>query len=136
MSIDIEKIVKYLKDNKEILAAYIYGSFAKKRPTNLSDIDIAILSVFKKDPVAKFEERMQSAAQLSKICGREVDLVLLEDCGDLLRYEIIKTGKLIYEADREKHRDFVARAIINYLDFSYLEKIMQSGMIKAIREGR
>ena len=42
MDILFEKIVHTLKDYKEILAVYVYGSFAKGHPSPKSDMDIAV----------------------------------------------------------------------------------------------
>ena len=38
-----EKIIEYFQDKKEVIAVYIFGSYAQNAERHLSDIDIGIL---------------------------------------------------------------------------------------------
>lgn len=137
MKLDVKKIVSYLKKQKFVVSAYLYGSYAKKKESASSDVDLALLTSLPKEPaIKKFENRMRLAGELSLVAGKEMDIVFLEEGGELLNYEIIKTGKLIYEKNPKKHRFFVAEAVIKYFDFLPLLKIMQTGLARAIKEGR
>ncbi len=51
----------------------------------------------------------------------------------MLAYQVLKYGRLFYEQDKDTHRAFAARKILLYLDFQFLEKRMQKGMINAMR---
>ena len=124
--------VEYVPD----LAAYVFGSYAKERPKISSDLDLALLTAYPKNPLERFKKRCRLAGELCLITGKEVDLIFLEEGRELVKYEIIKTGKLIYEANPQKNKEFVGQTIIKYLDFQYIERIMQSGMVRAIKEGR
>ncbi len=59
--------------------------------------------------------------------------MFLQEAGELLAFQIIKEGIIILERDKEASRSFRASRLIQCLDFQFLEKRMQSGMIAAMR---
>jgi hypothetical protein len=62
-----------------------------------------------------------------------VDLVFLQEVGELLAFQIMKYGRVIFEKDKEMHRGFRAVRLIQCLDFKVLERRMQTGMVAAMR---
>jgi len=131
-----KKLIDYLSTKKEIQAAYLYGSMAKGDVWNESDIDIAILTSPLKTRKESFHLRLTYIKELQDLLAKEVDVVLLRKCGELLSEEIIRRGKLILEADKNAHREFLAHRIIQCVDFKFLEKKAQKGMLQAIKEGK
>ncbi|GCC09994.1 nucleotidyltransferase domain protein [archaeon] len=109
-AVDINQIAqslkKYFRGNKEIEAAYIFGSTMLGKTNALSDIDIAILIDRK-----KLEERLYPygykayiITDLMKLLRtNRVDLVILNEAPPLLRHRVLYTGKLIY-SENEKRR--------------------------------
>lgn len=90
----------------------LFGSVAKNRANQNSDIDIAILPfktlVLKKELELRYE--------LQYFFKKDVDLVFLQDAGALLLGQIAKEGKLLFG----KKKDFDAfriYAMKSYLDF-------------------
>ena len=135
-NIDLNKVISFCKKDKTILAAYLFGSYAKNKSKPTSDLDLALLTSDARGKRKKFEKRMRFNGELSRLLKKEVDLIFLEESSDLLGYEIIKTGKLIYEANKAKHRYLAAKIVLKYLDFQYIQKIMEQGMIRSIKRGR
>jgi len=131
-----KKLIDYLSTKKEIQAAYLYGSVAKGDVWNESDIDIAILTSPLKTRKETLHLRLTYIKELQDLLAKEVDVVLLRECGELLSEEIIRRGKLILEADKNAHREFLAHRIIQCVDFKFLEKKAQKGMLQAVKEGR
>ena len=94
---DINKIVKsFLNEvskHYKIVGAYLYGSFAKGKAREWSDIDVAIISSdFSED---LFDERlnlMQMAASVDDRIEAKPFKSELFDRNDPLVYEILKTG--------------------------------------------
>jgi len=124
---------KYCRDKKEIIAAYLFGSFAAGRATHLSDVDIALLTPFVENRMEIFNARLRYHTELTDLMKKNVDIVLLREAGEMLSYQILKSGRLVFERDRNSHRTFVAKRIIQCLDFQYYERIMQQGMINAMQ---
>jgi len=99
-----------------IAAAYLFGSCSTGRDRQKSDIDIALLVKNPVDPMKRVE--META--LSNLLGRDVDLIIFDQVSSLLQHQILKYGRLIYEADpteRVRQEVFARRA---YLDSAFL----------------
>jgi len=133
---NLDELTRFLKKEKAVLAAYLFGSYAKNRPKPSSDLDLAFLTTYPKSTKKRFEQRMRLSGELSHVLGRNVDLIFLEESSDLLGYEVLKTGKLVYESNKDKHREAVAKIVMKYLDFQYIQKIMEQGLVRAIKQGR
>jgi len=133
----ISEILVILKDyfhkNDEIIAAYLFGSFASGKATPSSDLDIALLIPPAENRMEGFQIRQRYHREISDLTDKNVDIVLLREAGEMLSYQILKFGDLIFERNRDSHRVFVAKRVIQCLDFQYYERIMQQGMINAMK---
>lgn len=92
----ITKIKGTLKNFKSIQKAWIFGSFARKDDSSLSDIDILIDvpndKVFTLFDIAEVQE------QLQKLINRKIDVVMLSAIKSSVKERISAEMKLIYEA--------------------------------------
>ena len=118
---EISALQQHLNSYPEIVAAYLFGSIVTGEINPMSDVDVAILlekqTPHQRELLLAFE--VMSDAQ--KIFHREGDVKVLNRIKDLpFLHEVLSNGKLIYERDRETHRDFVARTISAYFDFTVL----------------
>jgi predicted nucleotidyltransferase len=115
----IEKIAALCSREKRITAAYLFGSAAvgKRRPS--SDIDIAIL--VERDCVDEFP-LVTFISSVEKLCGCPVDVVLLNRAGELLKYEVRRSGRLIFERNARKRKQFEVLGRKSYEDFLYLHR--------------
>jgi len=111
--IDIEKIKIIKKDLVKALdpsLIYIFGSISKDKVRKDSDIDIAILTDRQIDEYKLFI----LSQKLADVLKREIDLVDLNKASTVLKVQIIKTGKLIYNSDNLRKMYFQMRAIRDY----------------------
>lgn len=98
-----------------IVAAYLYGSAARGEPA--ADLDVALL----------FDERGVDAAELEALAARleaegapqgpHLDVRPLRGANPRFRANMLRDGRLLYEADRTKRIAFEARAMSEWLDF-------------------
>lgn len=128
-----QKLGRYFEDKEEFLAAYLYGSAACGKNKTESDVDIAILTTPYKDTMESLKARIRCETEISALLKKECDLVFLQEAGELLTFQILKNGIVIFERDREAHRSFRAYRLIQCLDFQFLEKRMQKGMVSSMR---
>ena len=128
-----EIINNYLIDKKEVKAAYLFGSTVAGKDVAGSDLDIALLTDPFKDRMASYRGRFRYQAEISRLIGRDVDLVFLQETGELLSFQILKKGKVIFERDKEALRGFRASRVIQCIDFIFLMERMEKGMIAAMR---
>lgn len=130
-----EDILKTIKDNillelrdiPGVDAVYLFGSSVNGKMTGSSDIDLAIL--FSENKIMDID-RLDIMSRLSSAAGRDVDLVILNDASSLLYHEILLTGKLILENNREYR---IQREVKNrklYEDYRHIHSIYMMGMRK------
>jgi uncharacterized protein len=109
------------KSEPDVVAAWLFGSVAKGRANPLSDIDFAVLL---RNGAPTGLDRLtlldRLARALAKALGRsehDVDVEPLNDQGIVFQYNVIRSGKLIYECERKKCQLFVWGVVMRYLDF-------------------
>ena len=114
---DIEEIFKPHIDNfiKEynISLIYIFGSFAKRTNRKNSDIDMAILI----DGEVGVYTKLNILGSLVDIFKREdIDLVILNNVNEVLRFQVIKHGKVIYMESLYTKVMFESKTMSEYMD--------------------
>jgi len=118
--ISLEKIAPLLGASPFIAAAYQFGSTVRGQAGPLSDLDIAILVDEAQAPAALDLLRIELllAYELQKHLGvPEVDLSTLNRQRLTLQHAVLRTGRLIYEANPQYRIRFTQKVIQAYLDF-------------------
>lgn len=133
----IIKINPFLFQRKEILMAYLYGSYAKGTPRNRSDIDIAIYLKHRVDDSQyPYGYRAEIITSLIKLLGtNNIDLIILNDVPAFLKFQVIRYGTLIFTRSEAKRIEFHAGTIAKYLDIKYLLAIQHEFMSKRLADG-
>ena len=129
---DIEKmLVEYFADRAEVIAVYLFGSYAKGKQRDMSDIDIGIL-LDENDPEMFRRRRMDYVSGLGRLTRKDVDVVILNSAGEELLKQVLLKGKCILVRDVKK----LARAKIVMMsriaEFGYYKSRMHSGLTKRI----
>ncbi|MCG2813747.1 MAG: nucleotidyltransferase domain-containing protein, partial [Thermodesulfovibrionales bacterium] len=134
--LDVERLKDYLYSRNDVIAAYIFGSYASKRPGPLSDIDIAVLlksSINSKN--CGFIKLNIITDLIEVLSSDKVDIVILNVASPLLSHEIIKKGILLFSKDEEKCREYTAKATMRYLDTIHLRRVQDRILHERIRRG-
>lgn len=128
---DEEALRHALAADARIAYAYLFGSFARGTENSFSDVDVAIgltrgttLSAY---DVGGIVAALESAVQ------RDVDLVILDEAPSPLAYRVFRDGRLLVEKDRAARVDRQTRAIVEYLDFKWVEDLCAEGVLEAAR---
>ena len=102
-----------LFEEADVLLAYVFGSFVDSKAP--ADIDLAVL------PGDKGLEDLRE-----KICEtlstQRLDLVNLETASPLLRFEVVRTGSLIFKKDDSLENHFELSVIREYRDTAHLRR--------------
>lgn len=130
-----EKLKDYFQGRVEIKAAYLFGSVASGMEREGSDVDLALLTDPIKDKMESYKTMVLYQTDISRLLKRNIDLIFLHEAGELLSFEILNIGKIIFERDREANRSFMGIRLAQCLDFKFLEDRMRRGMISAMRMG-
>ncbi|MFP4394860.1 MAG: type VII toxin-antitoxin system MntA family adenylyltransferase antitoxin [Anaerolineales bacterium] len=91
----LERIVAWAEEQEEIIAVYLYGSYAQGRATALSDVDIAVLT----RPIEEQRALWRLEDHWSSQWPSTVDLHVLNLAPLPFRYEVIANGKRLWAAD-------------------------------------
>ena len=127
----ILKISAWLDNQPFIIFAVLFGSFAKGRGQNHSDIDLAI----ELDKQMTAETKLQLLQSLGEITDRNIDLVDLKTVGEPLLNQIILHGKQL----KGNQQQFVNLSIKNVnmmQDFSpYIERTLKERRKRLLQNG-
>jgi predicted nucleotidyltransferase len=125
--INKEEIAPLFRVYPFIAAAYQFGSTARGQEGPLSDLDIAILVDDKRAPsdLDLLRIELLLAYELQKqLTVSEVDLITLNRQRLPLQYAVLRTGRLIYEADPKYRIRFIQKVVQSYLDFQPTLELM------------
>ena len=92
---NIQKISRYF-ENKPVLKAYIFGSFARNEVNDESDIDILVDLDYSHKIGLLF---VQMKLDLENLLHKQVDLVSSNGLSPFIKSQIEKEKKLIYERE-------------------------------------
>lgn len=98
----------------DLLAVFVFGSFASGRVRADSDLDLAFLPQKTLDTQTLWELN----SEVALAAGREVDLIDLSNVSvsSVLKFEIIKRGELTYCSDKKAVLDMKVRFIEQFHD--------------------
>lgn len=134
ISIFLPVLEEKLKEDEDIIFAYIFGGYGKGKINPLSDFDIAL---FLKENLDFFDKKISLNSLITSILKTdEVDIVILNNAPCLFVMNILKSGKLLFSKDERKRIDFVVKNMKEYFDFQYYLKRFKDSMIKRIKEGK
>ena len=106
-----------------IKAVYIFGSCAAGKDNKNSDLDLGIIP----GSPDIHKQRLDILYELAKAGFSKVDLVFLDTDDIVLKYEVIRQNKLIYQTDDFERGSTFSLIIRKYLDFlPYLETQRQA----------
>ncbi len=133
---DLAAVADYLAGRDDVVAAYLFGSAAEGVAHRRSDLDIALLLPQAMEPRQRQEVRLEVIAALEKRTRRPVDVVILNDAPLLLRFQVLKHGKVLVDRDPTRRCLFAARTMGMYYDTRrYLEYHLDRLIRRIRREG-
>ncbi len=130
----IDRIKELLQSYDFIDFALLFGSYASKRYTALSDIDIAIylnrpISLIEQgDIISLLEERLENRVDLIILNGLERD-------NPKMAFNIIDNHIVIFNRDEERYIDFKADTYKYYFDLLPMYEMFDRSLKERLRDG-
>jgi len=128
----IEIISDLLASLPEVEFAYLFGSQVSGRTGTLSDIDIAVCVDVQED---RLLYRLKLLERLQCLVGHvPVDLVVLNDAPPVLKYEVVKYGRVLKE-NKDARVIFESRTLSEYLDTEHLRNTQRMYLKDQLLQG-
>ena len=113
-------IIGFLQSRLNLIAVYLYGSILNTSFNQESDIDIAVITEDRIDPVNLYD----IGADLSVLTKRDIHLVDFVAATDTLRIEILKNKNVIFCNNDEKRLYYEMIALTSYQKLNEERKIV------------
>lgn len=131
-----EKIAEVLAPIPYVSFAYLFGSQATGTARVLSDVDIAVFF----DQTADYKggtygPECELIPDLERVLGRPVDLAVLNRASNLLCFQVLKKGELLFCRSEEARIRFHEAIVRTYLDFLPFRTVQNEYLKKRIFEG-
>jgi predicted nucleotidyltransferase len=129
-----EEIKRFFEGRPEIIAVYLYGSRARGRAKETSDVDLAVL-LHPQAKVDEFEFKRELVIGLSRVLRKDIHLIILNRAGETFLNQIFKHGKCLYNSNPTVLSEFRTLAFSKIADFAYFKGIMEKGFIRSFMDG-
>lgn len=121
--------LRQLADGLETLdLAALFGSRAAGRIEPQSDIDLAVLLSDR-----SLRSKREVGVALARAFDRQVDVIHLDEAPPLLRFEIAKSGVLVFERRPGAWARERARAMIDWWDWAPLARRIHGAAVARLR---
>ena len=126
----LSKIISdYFSNKDEVVAVYLFGSYASGKNRTFSDIDIGIL-LNRADPESVNQQKMRYLTELSRIIRKDVHPVILNFASEVLMKQIFSKGRCILINDSKKLAKYKMSMYAKIADYAYYLNKMQKGFIR------
>jgi predicted nucleotidyltransferase len=133
--LDEPGLIAFLKTQPDIAAAYLFGSLSQGRATPHSDIDIAILlKRVPKQLEGATDRQLRLMDDFRRFADREVDVVILNIAPPVLKDQVLRYGRRLYERDRQARIEFEVRAGQEYADLQPMYDFFNQDLFQKIKE--
>jgi len=131
---NVSNITKFLRKQTaemqgetSIVSGYLFGSILEGNAGKTSDIDLAFLldeNAYKSDPINAMSPAHLIAAKVGLQLDRETDVTILNSASLEIAYEVVTTGKCIFEIDPDLRMGYEIKIKGMYFDFRpFLEEL-------------
>lgn len=131
----VAKIKNYFSQKPEIVAVYLYGSYARGEAKETSDIDMGV--VLKEKPSSRAFEipQVKFSQDLAKILGEEVEVQDITNCDLEFAHRVLSEGKLLYSGDEKRRIEFETTIVGAYFDMKPLFEEYYRQLLKIAKKG-
>lgn len=110
---NLESLKEIFAKYPDVLAVYLFGSYAEGREMEESDLDLAIIP--KSSEI--HQKKLDILSDLARLGFCKVDLVFLDTDDIVVKYEAIRLNNLIYQTDEFDRGTYYSLILRQYFDF-------------------
>jgi uncharacterized protein len=129
----IQKIIDYFSSRSEVVAVYLFGSYAKNSQHQASDVDIGILFAAEMSP--QFAEKtVEYGKDLARIIRKDIHPVVMNHAGEFLAKQIFSKGKCIHQKNRRFVSEYQMKMFSLIADFFYYQDMIKTSFVRKVME--
>lgn len=133
---ELSAISRYAATVDDLVAIYVFGSYAREQAGPLSDVDVAVLLHASVATERYLDVRLQLIHDIANLLQRDdVDVVVLNEAPIALGYRVLRDGKLLFCGDRAALTVFKATTVTKYLDFQPIIERHERAIVERARQG-
>lgn len=135
----LERLIEQLGEviaEHPVAFAYLFGSAARERARQDSDVDVAVHFEPGLDAAERFEPCLQLGVALERALGRDVDVVDLEDAPVRLAGRILTERVVILGLERPERVRYETDLFRRYIDVEYHAQRLDAELLSAMADGR
>ena len=126
---NIENILNdFAFERPEVITVFLFGSEASGVTHKESDIDIAVL--FRDDKIPSPHQVQDLREELTLHAKREVDLVVFNTASPVIRMQILRKGKKVYESNRKISGKWFVRTLNEYDDLKKNRSVIEKNITR------
>lgn len=123
----LNRIKKYVKEDKQILALFLFGSTARRNNYLGSDVDICLVLV-----PGPYTSKQLSEKKMEYLKLFNLDIQIFQQLPIYIKRRVVKEGKVLFCRDEDKLYDNVFFVIREFADFEhiyydYLKEVAYAG---------
>lgn len=127
-----QQLRNFAASHPEIQAVFVFGSIVSRATHKGSDVDVAILLQHEMDDSESSRLSLTYCVELEDRLRTPVDVVILNNAGPLLRFQVFRKGKMICSTDVNQTRRFIGNALVEFYDEIVLIERMQDRAIRGL----
>ncbi len=124
-------IASYFKSRPEVVAVYLFGSYAQGLEKAYSDIDLGIL-LDHKAFVQKDDLTTTYTVELSKQLRKDFHIIIMNAAGEMILFQIFKRGKCIFQRKSHSLSLFKTTSYSRIADFGFFRESMEKAFTSRI----
>lgn len=127
----VNKIAEYFFEKPEVVAVYLFGSYAQGREKEQSDVDLGIL--LDRD-VLSDENGLRTTylIDLARILRKDLHVVIMNSAGEGILAQIFKHGKCLFQGNPQTLATFRTASYSMIAEFGYSRAIMEKSFVSRI----
>ena len=119
-------IIHYCANRPDVMACYLFGSYATGTNRPGSDLDMAFLLDVTVPSTTYNDVRFSLIGELGRICRLDIHPLIMNTAGELVLDQVFRKGVCLFERDVEVIRSFRRRKLPLIAEFSYYIDMMRS----------
>ncbi len=116
----------------EVQLVYIFGSYVSKSYGIEPDIDIAVLTA-QPSNLDTYDDLYRLFSDYFSDEHKEVDIAFLDTAPLSLKFDVVTSGRLLYEETAGSSLDYKEKIMKEYLDFRFHQNRFEEALLEAIR---